>query len=108
GLGNEYRLQRSAGFRAPIKFQRWKNLIFSPSSDNPIPADTSARAKARTTARSGGTREASLTMPIHSSNSRGLSHVVTDSMVKPAPLTRAFSSEPGNLRTWEESRRLSM
>ena len=54
---------------------------------NPIPADTPALASARTTARSGGTREASLTMPIPASNSRGLSHVASDSMAKPAFLT---------------------
>jgi hypothetical protein len=59
--------------RAAIKFQRWKNLISSPSTDNPIPADAPALASGRTTARSGGTREASLTMPIHSSNSRAKS-----------------------------------
>ena len=87
-------------FLAAIKF-RVENLISSPSSDNPMPADAPALAKARTTVRSGGTREASLTMHIHSSNSRGLSHVVSDSMAKPAPLTSDDSSEPGSIRTWE-------
>src|SRR5258705_9101561 len=86
------------GFRAAMRFQRWKNLISSPSVDNPIPADTPALASARTTARSGGTREASLMILIHSANSRGLSQLASDSMAKPAPPPKAANSEPGNNR----------
>ena len=73
-----------------------------------MPADAPARASARTTARSGGTREASLTMPIHSPNSRGLSQVACDSMAKPAPFTSDESPEPGSIRTCEGSRRISI
>src|SRR3981081_3975988 len=73
---------RSAGLRAAIKFQRGENLISVPACDNPIPADAPTFASAGTTARSGGTREASLTMPIHSSNSRDLSQGVTPSAPK--------------------------
>src|SRR5258705_3628181 len=72
------------GFRAAMRFQRWKNLISSPSVDNPIPADTPALASARTTARSGGTPEASLMILIHSAHSLGLSPPPTESIAKPA------------------------
>src|ERR1700694_565915 len=47
----------SAGLHAAIRFQRWKNLISAPSTDNPIAADAPALVSLRTTARSGGTRE---------------------------------------------------
>ena len=82
--------------------------MFSPSSARPIPPETPAFASPRTTARSGATRDASLTMPIHSSNSRGLSQVVRDSTANPACLTSIVSSEPGSIRTWEGSRRISI
>src|SRR5258705_2986423 len=92
------------GFRAAMRFQRWKNLISSPSVDNPIPADTPALASARTTARSGGAREAALMILIHSANSRGLSQLPSGSMAKPAPLTHSAHSEAGDHRTVEWTR----
>src|SRR5258705_4845744 len=72
------------GFRAAMRFQRWKNLISSPSVDNPIPADTPALASARTTARNGGHRVAPFMMLIPSAHSRGLVPLPDASIAKPA------------------------
>ena len=69
-------------FRVPLgcghpSFARDDQIPATKESDvialkrQPIPADAPALAKAFTIVRSGGMREASLTIPIHSWNSRG-------------------------------------